>query len=100
MDPVQPFLCLLEHIRLKSIQGWMENSSITHDDSLSNFFLSLGPTSEMDDNNNVFEDPGNLDPGYERMIHWSLLPIRCETSLKQRWDAFRSILMNEYIIPN
>jgi len=69
----------------------------THDDSLSNFFLPLGPTSEMDDNNNVLEDPGNLDPGYERMIHWPLLPIRCETSLKQRWDAFRSILMNKFV---
>ena len=73
------------------------SSSENKEDSLSNFFLPLGPTAETDEDNNVIQETENIDPGYERMIHWPLLPIRCDTSIKQRWDAFRSILMNKFI---
>jgi hypothetical protein len=74
------------------------SSSMNTKEDLRNFFLPLGPTAEtVDDNDTSILHPGNIDEGYERMIHWPLLPIRCDTSIKQRWDAFRFILMNKFI---
>ena len=56
------------------------------------FLLPLGPTLDPD------EGPKDLDPGYERMAQWPFLPILCDTTLRQRWEAFRSILMDKHLV--
>eukprot|EP00559_Dactyliosolen_fragilissimus_P008551 CAMPEP_0184870074 /NCGR_PEP_ID=MMETSP0580-20130426/36381_1 /TAXON_ID=1118495 /ORGANISM="Dactyliosolen fragilissimus" /LENGTH=890 /DNA_ID=CAMNT_0027371971 /DNA_START=169 /DNA_END=2841 /DNA_ORIENTATION=- len=68
-----------------------QNSSSQPSSQLDCFLLPLGPTAEPD------ERPSDIDPGYERMVEWPVLPMTCDTTLKQRWDAFASILMDKHL---
>jgi len=54
--------------------------------SFSCFVLPLGPTKNEDGVATA------VDPGFERMATWPVSPFICETSLPERWKAFRSIL--------
>lgn len=61
------------------------------DSELFLFFLPLCPTIDPD------SGPNDIDDGYERMANWPSLTIACETTLHQRWEAFRSILLDNSI---
>jgi hypothetical protein len=61
------------------------------DDELFLFFLPLCPTIDPD------SGPNDIDDGYERMANWPSLVITCETTLHQRWETFRLILLDKAI---
>mmetsp|Transcript_816 Transcript_816/g.1120 ORF Transcript_816/g.1120 Transcript_816/m.1120 type:complete len:994 (-) Transcript_816:252-3233(-) len=54
------------------------------------FLLPLGPTSDPEDGQTQ-----NIDGGYERMAHWPFLTITCDTTLQQRWETLRTILLDK-----
>jgi DNA polymerase-1 len=56
------------------------------------FLLPLGPTCDPENG------PNDIDPGYERMGHWPFLKITCDCTIKDRWDIFRSILMDKHVV--
>ncbi len=60
--------------------------------NLQTFILPLAPTSDPDNGSTK-----DIDAGYERMANWPFLPIACDTSLQQRWEALRSILTDRYL---
>jgi hypothetical protein len=59
------------------------------EDELDLFFLPLCPTTDPD------SGPNDIDDGYERMANWPSLVISCETTLDQRWNTFRAILLSK-----
>uniref|UniRef100_A0A7S4JPM5 DNA-directed DNA polymerase family A palm domain-containing protein n=1 Tax=Odontella aurita TaxID=265563 RepID=A0A7S4JPM5_9STRA len=54
------------------------------------YILPLGPALNLD------SVPG-LTTGFERMTSWPVAPFLCGTSLRQRWNAFRSILIDRHV---
>ena len=56
------------------------------------FLLPLGPTCDP------HNGPNDIDPGYERMGHWPFLKITCDCTIKDRWDIFRSVLMDKHVM--
>lgn len=69
------------------ILGAMFVFPCTEEDELDLFFLPLCPTTDPD------SGPNDIDDGYERMANWPSLVINCETTLHQRWDTLRAILL-------
>ncbi len=61
-------------------------------DNLDCFLLPLCPTFDPE------EGPKDIDPGFERMARWPFLPICCDSSLQQRWETFRKILLDRTVV--
>lgn len=57
------------------------------DEQLDLFFLPLCPINDPENG------PVDIDPGYERMASWPSLTISCETTLHERWETLRTILL-------
>lgn len=60
--------------------------------SLDCFLLPLGPTEDPE------EGPKDIDSGFERMARWPFLKISCGTALRERWDAFRKIMLDKSVV--
>ena len=60
--------------------------------NLHTFILPFAPTSYPDDGSTK-----DIDSGYERMAQWPFLSIACDTTLQQRWDTLRSILIDRHL---
>jgi DNA polymerase-1 len=56
------------------------------------FLLPLCPIDDPEDG------PMDIDAGFERMARWPFLKISCDTSLQERWDTLRKILLDRSLI--
>eukprot|EP00957_Ditylum_brightwellii_P081949 6231877-Ditylum_brightwellii.AAC.1 len=79
-----------EH-EMDSVDNPNTNSQILNiGDNLACFILPLGPTM-------MSEGTPELDRDFHRMARWPVIPFHCDTSISQRWDTFRSILLQKHV---
>ena len=66
-------------------------SNINDDHEFDTFILPLGRAL------NDMDEKEALGSEFKRMIKWPTIPINCGTTIEQRWDIFRNILMDKHI---